>query len=47
MSASLSTLVGALGLAGSVEAPALAMRVMDVVPESLKAQIPKDEKAGQ
>ena len=45
----MSTLVGALVLARSVENPALAARIMDVVRDSLKAQIcePEDEKAGQ
>lgn len=45
----MSTLVGALVLARSVENPALAARIMDVVRESLKAQVcePEDEKAGQ
>ena len=45
----MSTLVGALVLARSVENPALAARIMDVVRESLKAQMcePEDEKAGQ
>lgn len=45
----MSTLVGALVLARSVENPTLAARIMDVVRDSLKAQIcePEDEKAGQ
>lgn len=45
----MSTLVGALVLARSVENPALAARIMDVVRDSLKAQTcePEDEKAGQ
>lgn len=45
----MSTLVGALVLARSVENPDLAARIMDVVRDSLKAQIcePEDEKAGQ
>ncbi|PRA28240.1 TetR/AcrR family transcriptional regulator [Pseudomonas poae] len=43
----MSTLVGALVLARSVEDPALAMRIMEVVRESLKTQISDDEKADQ
>lgn len=45
----MSTLVGALVLARSVENPALAARIMDVVRDSLKAQVcePEDKKAGQ
>ena len=39
----MSTLVGALVLARSVENPALAARIMDVVRESLKAQICEPE----
>ncbi|NVZ21649.1 TetR/AcrR family transcriptional regulator [Pseudomonas costantinii] len=43
----MSTLVGALVLARSVESAQLATRILEVVRESLKAQISKDEKAGQ
>lgn len=43
----MSTLVGALVLARSVTDPALALRIMDVVRESLKTQIPETEKADQ
>jgi hypothetical protein len=43
----MSTLVGALVLARSVEDEALAMRIMDVVRDSLKNQVAEDEKAGQ
>lgn len=43
----MSTLVGALVLARSVESPQLAKRIMDVVSASLKAQVSEDEKAGQ
>ena len=43
----MSTLVGALVLARSVEDPKLARRIMDVVRESLKTQNPEDKKADQ
>jgi TetR/AcrR family transcriptional repressor of nem operon len=43
----MSTLVGALVLARSVENPQLAMRIMDVVRDTLKTQIREDEKADQ
>jgi TetR/AcrR family transcriptional regulator, transcriptional repressor for nem operon len=43
----MSTLVGALVLARSVENPQLAARIMAVVRDTLKAQIQDDEKAGQ
>lgn len=43
----MSTLVGALVLARSVESQALATRIMKVVRENLKAQISDKEKAGQ
>jgi AcrR family transcriptional regulator len=43
----MSTLVGALVLARSVADPELATRILDAVRESLKTQIPEDEKAGQ
>ncbi len=43
----MSTLVGALVLARSVEDVRLATRIMDVVRESLKTRLPQDEKAGQ
>lgn len=43
----MSTLVGALVLARSVENPQLAARIMAVVRDTLKAQIRDDEKAGQ
>jgi AcrR family transcriptional regulator len=43
----MSTLVGALVLARSVEDPGMALRIMDVVRETLKAKIREDEKAGQ
>lgn len=43
----MSTLVGALVLARSVTDPALALRIMDVVRERLKTQIPETEKADQ
>ena len=43
----MSTLVGALVLARSVEDKALATRIMDVVRDSLKTHISEDEKAGQ
>ncbi len=43
----MSTLVGALVLARSVEDPQLARRIMDVVRESLKTQNPEDKKADQ
>lgn len=43
----MSTLVGALVLARSVEDVRLATRIMTVVRESLKTRLPQDEKAGQ
>jgi TetR/AcrR family transcriptional regulator, transcriptional repressor for nem operon len=43
----MSTLVGALVLARSVENPQFATRIMDVVRDTLKTQIREDEKAGQ
>jgi AcrR family transcriptional regulator len=43
----MSTLVGALVLARSVEDVRLATRIMAVVRESLKTRLPQDEKAGQ
>lgn len=43
----MSTLVGALVLARSVEDPALAKRIMNVVRDSLKTQNMENEKAGQ
>lgn len=43
----MSTLVGALVLARSVEGPELASRIMDVVRSRLKAQGSEGEKAGQ
>ncbi len=43
----MSTLVGALVLARSVEDSALAKRIMDAVRESLKNQVPENEKADQ
>lgn len=43
----MSTLVGALVLARSVEDKALAIRILDVVRENLKTQVSEDEKAGQ
>jgi AcrR family transcriptional regulator len=43
----MSTLVGALVLARSVQDAQLALRILDVVRESLKAQIAADQKAGQ
>ncbi len=43
----MSTLVGALVLARSVKDPLLATKIMDTVRDSLKAQIPEDQKAGQ
>ncbi|MCK6186785.1 TetR/AcrR family transcriptional regulator [Pseudomonas sp. EYE_354] len=43
----MSTLVGALVLARSVEDSALAKRIMAVVRESLKNQVPENEKADQ
>ena len=43
----MSTLVGALVLARSVEDPGLAARIMGVVRETLKTQIAEDEKADQ
>ncbi len=43
----MSTLVGALVLARSVEDSGMALRIMDVVRETLKAKIREDEKAGQ
>jgi len=43
----MSTLVGALVLARSVEDPALAMRILEVVRERLKTQVSTREKAGQ
>ena len=43
----MSTLVGALVLARSVEDPALALRIMDVVRESLKTRLAETEKADQ
>jgi hypothetical protein len=43
----MSTLVGALVLARSVENTELSARIMEVARESLKAQIPENEKAGQ
>ncbi|WP_242169014.1 MULTISPECIES: TetR/AcrR family transcriptional regulator [unclassified Pseudomonas] len=43
----MSTLVGALVLARSVESTQLATRILDVVRASLKAQVAEAEKAGQ
>ena len=43
----MSTLVGALVLARSVEDPVFADRIMGVVRETLKSQVPKNEKADQ
>ncbi|CRM57582.1 MULTISPECIES: TetR/AcrR family transcriptional regulator [Pseudomonas] len=43
----MSTLVGALVLARSVEDKALAMHILEVVRENLKTQVSEDEKAGQ
>ncbi|PMV17895.1 MULTISPECIES: TetR/AcrR family transcriptional regulator [unclassified Pseudomonas] len=43
----MSTLVGALVLARSVQDSAMAMRIMGVVRGSLKIQVSQDEKAGQ
>ncbi len=43
----MSTLVGALVLARSVQDTQLAVRILDVVRESLKAQVAADQKAGQ
>ena len=43
----ISTLVGALVLARSVENPQLATRIMDVVRDTLKTQIREDQKADQ
>ena len=43
----MSTLVGALVLARSVEDKALAMHILEVVRENLKIQVSEDEKAGQ
>lgn len=43
----MSTLVGALVLARSVQDPKMAMRIMGVVRESLKTQVSENEKAGQ
>ena len=43
----MSTLVGALVLARSVESTQLATRILDVVRASLKAQVAEVEKAGQ
>jgi len=43
----MSTLVGALVLARSVEDPALAMRILEVVRVRLKTQVSTREKAGQ
>ncbi|WP_426132025.1 TetR/AcrR family transcriptional regulator [Pseudomonas sp. DWP1b1] len=43
----MSTLVGALVLARSVEDPTLAVRITDVVREHLKIQVSKDEEASQ
>jgi hypothetical protein len=43
----MSTLVGALVLARSVESAELATRIMDVVRGSLKAQVSESEKAGR
>ncbi len=43
----MSTLVGALVLARSVEDPEMALRILDVVRQSLKAKIPEDQKASQ
>ncbi|OIN44000.1 TetR family transcriptional regulator [Pseudomonas azotoformans] len=43
----MSTLVGALVLARSVQDPEMAMRIMGVVRESLKTQVSENEKAGQ
>lgn len=43
----MSTLVGALVLARSLESAPLATRLMEVVRASLKAQVAEDEKAGQ
>lgn len=43
----MSTLVGALVLARSVEDPALCTRIMNVVRDSLKLQVARDEKAGE
>lgn len=43
----MSTLVGALVLARSVEDSQLSTRIMDAVRESLKTGTQEDEKAGQ
>lgn len=43
----MSTLVGALVLARSVEDRSLAIRIMDVVRASLKGQVPENKKADQ
>ena len=43
----MSTLVGALVLARSVEDAELATRIMNVVRASLKAHVSEEEKAGQ
>jgi AcrR family transcriptional regulator len=43
----MSTLVGALVLARSVEDPQLARRIMDVVRENLKTQNPQEKEADQ
>jgi len=42
----MSTLVGALVLARSVEDKALAMRIMELVRDGLKSRVSEDEKAG-
>ena len=42
----MSTLVGALVLARSVESAALATRILNVVRTTLKAQVVEQEKAG-
>lgn len=43
----MSTLVGALVLARSVESPELAARILEVVRVSLKEQVADNQKAGQ
>lgn len=43
----MSTLVGALVLARSIENPKLATRILDVVRASLRAQVSENEKADQ
>ncbi|MDY7065271.1 hypothetical protein PsexTeo8_16990 [Pseudomonas extremaustralis] len=43
----MSTLVGALVLARSVQDAQLAVRILDVVRESLKTKVAADQKAGQ